>query len=82
MRWRNMAVETPAFDGPDFLALGNEGVALVWFAPEMGAKWAIMDIPGRGIRVSHALTEFHSWCPVREWHRHTNMLVNPSYYGK
>lgn len=82
MRWRDMTKEAPPIDGADFIAISNTEAALVWFAPDMGARWAIMNLPGRGVRVASLLSEFHSWCPVHEWHRGTNMTLNPSYYGK
>ena len=82
MLWRDMKIETPPKDGSAVLAIGNENCALVWFDPKQGATWVVKHLPGRGETISNTLTGFHSWCPTHEWHRHTNMLLNPSYYGR
>jgi hypothetical protein len=82
MRWRDTKVETPEKDGNAVLALSNQGAAIVWYDPSRGAQWVVMHLPGRGVTVADNLREWHSWCPVGEWHRQTNGLINPSYYGR
>lgn len=81
MRWRDMKVEKPPRDGNAVLALGNEEAAIVWYDPSRGATWVVMHLPLRGETISDTLYGFHSWCPVSEWHRQTNGLINPSYYS-
>lgn len=82
MRWRDSKIETPEKDGSAVLAIGNTGAAIVWWDPSMGAKWAVMHLPGRGVTIADTLWEFHSWAPVGEWQRDTNMRLNPEYYGR
>lgn len=82
MRWRDIKIETPSKDGNAFLAIGNQDCAIVWYDPQRGAKWVVMHLPLRGETIADTLSAFHSWCPTHEWHRHTNMTLNPAYYGK
>ena len=82
MRWRDTKIETPPKDGGAVLAIGNEDAAIVWYDPQMGATWAVMHLPGRGVTIADTLWAFHSWVPVGEWQRDTNMRLNPKYYGR
>jgi hypothetical protein len=82
MRWRDTKIETPPKDGNAVLAISDEGAAVVWYDPSQGAKWAVMHLPGRGVTIAETLWEFHSWAPVGEWQRDTNMRLNPGYYGR
>lgn len=83
--WRDMKLDPPpGRDAPDFIALGNTELALVWWELEAGSTWMVMNLPGRGVRLGGrdlSLT-FHSWCPVGEMHRAMNIERNPAYYGK
>lgn len=81
MRWRDTKIEMPEKDGNAVLAIGNTGVAVVWYDPTQGAKWVVMHLPGRGVTIADTLWEWHSWCHVGEWHRQTNGLINPDYYN-
>ena len=81
MRWRDSKIETPEKDGQAVLAINNTGSALVWYAPEMGAKWAVMHLPGRGVTIAETLREWRWWCPIHELHRREHETLNPEYYG-
>lgn len=79
--WRDMKLNPPSRDSADFIALGNEEVALVWWEPEGPMQWKIMNLPGRGVRLGDRLAlTFHSWCPVHELHLAMNKKRNPEYY--
>lgn len=81
MRWRKMKDETPPRYSNAVLAINNKGAALVWYDPSKGATWVVQHLPGRGETISDTLGQFHSWCDINEWHRHTNIGLNPAYYG-
>ena len=82
MCWRSIKTESPSNDAPDFFALSDTGIAFVWFNPKNGARWSIMHLPGRGVTIAdHLAVQFHSWCPVREFHDATNRATHPEYYG-
>lgn len=82
--WRDIVRDPPPMrDTSGFIALGNTEIALVWFEPEAGKRWKIMNIPGRGVRLGDILsTTFHSWCWVSDFHRALNIERNPEYYSK
>lgn len=80
--WRDITIDPPNHDSPDFVALGNTEISLVWWEPEAGMRWKVMNLPGRAIRLGDNLSEtFHSWCPVGDFHRALNHERNPAYYG-
>lgn len=82
LRWRNTRIETPPKDGNAVLAISDQGAAIVWYDPSMGATWVVMHLPLRGVTIAETLWEWHSWCPIGEWHRHINWLIHPEYYRK
>lgn len=80
--WRDIKNDPPPLHETGFIVMNDQDIALAWFDPSMGARWAIMHIPGRGITVADTLLGWQSWALVNDFHRSLNIERNPAYYGK